>query len=72
MDYTTQYDSPWTVLLASDGTHLIGLWICGQKYDRATLSGEACRNDACLFLLRSETGWTGTLPENGRFRRNCR
>ena len=47
MDYTTQYDSPLgPVLLASDGTHLIGLWICGQKYDRATLSGEACRNDA--------------------------
>lgn len=46
MDYTTQYDSPLgPVLLASDGTHLIGLWICGQKYDRATLSGEACRND---------------------------
>jgi methylated-DNA-[protein]-cysteine S-methyltransferase len=46
MDYTTVYDSPLgTIQLASDGTHLIGLWLCGQKYDRATLSEESCRND---------------------------
>lgn len=38
MNYITEYISPiGAVTLASDGQALTGLWINGQKYDRATL-----------------------------------
>ncbi len=38
MDYTYHYTSPLgKITLASDGTHLIGLWFDGQKYFADTL-----------------------------------
>ncbi len=41
MDYITHYSSPIGELtLASDGDSLIGLWISGQKYYKATISKE--------------------------------
>ena len=41
MDYTAPYPSPLgTMTMASDGTHLIGLWFDGQKYFGSTLSAD--------------------------------
>ena len=41
MQYTSKYVSPiGDILLASDGTHLTGLWFERQKYFADTLSGE--------------------------------
>ena len=41
MLYTATYPSPvGNITLASDGNHLIGLWIKGQKYYGGTLSEE--------------------------------
>lgn len=38
--YTQTYLSPLgEILLASDGTHLTGLWFKGQKYEGSTLNG---------------------------------
>ncbi|MDR1088272.1 MAG: methylated-DNA--[protein]-cysteine S-methyltransferase [Coriobacteriales bacterium] len=38
MYYTTEYESPVGVLtLASDGEHLAGLWLAGQKYHGASV-----------------------------------
>lgn len=40
--FTTQLPSPvGTLLLASDGIALTGLWLSGQKYFAATLDGDA-------------------------------
>ena len=40
MYYITGYQSPIGALtLASDGAHLVGLWIEGQKYFASTISG---------------------------------
>lgn len=39
IDYIQGYPSPLgKITMASDGTHLTGLWFDGQKYDRAGLS----------------------------------
>ena len=41
MQYTSKYVSPiGDILLASDGSHLTGLWFERQKYFADTLSGE--------------------------------
>ena len=46
MWYRTQYTSPLgELLLASDGASLTGLWIEGQKYERATVVGEGQQRD---------------------------
>ena len=47
MQYTTHYDSPVGGLtLSSDGTHLTGLWMDGQKYFGSTLDQETQPMDA--------------------------
>ena len=41
MEYTRTYTTPiGPVLLASNGTGLTGLWIAGQKYEKATLGAQ--------------------------------
>lgn len=42
MHYTAQYPSPLGMLtLGSDGGHLTGVWMQGQKYFGATMAGES-------------------------------
>lgn len=44
--YTTRYSSPvGQMMLASDGDHLIGLWLDGQKYHGDTLFVERTERD---------------------------
>lgn len=39
MDFTSHYDSPLGgMMMASDGTHLVGLWFDGQKHFASTLA----------------------------------
>lgn len=56
MDYFSFYPScVGRLLLASNGTHLTGLWIEGQKYYAATLSDHASeKNDLPLFIQTKE------------------
>lgn len=50
MQYTNHYSSPiGAITLASDGTHLTGLWFDGQKYFAATLSGEQKEENLPVF-----------------------
>lgn len=53
MDYITYYSSPVGELtLASDGVSLIGLWLEGQKYYKATLSKDNKEyNELKVFTL---------------------
>ncbi|MBZ3935503.1 methylated-DNA--[protein]-cysteine S-methyltransferase [Methanimicrococcus blatticola] len=45
MFYSAQYPSPFGLItLASDGDHLIGLWIEGQKYFAGTVTEELIEN----------------------------
>jgi methylated-DNA-[protein]-cysteine S-methyltransferase len=40
MFYSTNYASPLGIItLASDGKNIVGLWLDGQKYFAATISG---------------------------------
>lgn len=52
MDYLSQAMTPLgRMTLASDGTHLIGAWFDGQKYDRAVLAPSAVRRpDLPVFV----------------------
>ena len=54
MFYSTHYLSPLgTITLASDGTHLVGLWLEGQKYFQATVDTlEENRNLPVLAAAR--------------------
>ena len=46
MFYSTHYSSPvGSLLLASDGKNLVGLWIEGQKYYGCTVSKETTEKD---------------------------
>lgn len=51
MDYFSRYSSPLgDITMASDGTHLIGLWFDGQKYYADTLDYEnEERDDLPIF-----------------------
>lgn len=51
MDYLSNYSSPLGAMtMASDGTHLIGLWFNGQKYYADTLdSKNEERDDLSIF-----------------------
>lgn len=54
MIYTTKTPSPvGTITLASDGRHLIGAWIAGQKYFARTISEETLRNDELPIFLQT-------------------
>lgn len=57
MTYLYHYDSPIGPLtLASNGAAITGLWMDGQKYDRATLKGEV-REDAAPAVFAAAARW---------------
>ncbi len=57
MYYTADYLSPVGMLtLASDGIHLVGLWIEGQKYFEKTISEPIVR-DRALPVLEETKDW---------------
>lgn len=68
MMYTTRYSSPvGQMMLASDGDHLIGLWLDGQKYHGDTLFAERTERDD-LPVLGEAKEWlnryfTGEKPQ---------
>ena len=46
MDFISHYDSPLCgMTMASDGTHLVGLWFDGQKHFASTLDKERLERD---------------------------
>ena len=46
MDFISHYDSPLGgMTMASDGTHLVGLWFDGQKHFASTLEKERVERD---------------------------
>ena len=68
MFYSTHYPSPLgTLTLASDGEHLIGLWIDGQKYFAATLKAPSVdKPDLPIFALATQwlnAYFAGERPE---------
>lgn len=57
MFYKTDYNSPIGIItLGSDGEHIIGLWIKGQKYFADTVKEEMHRNDG-LALFGQAKAW---------------
>jgi methylated-DNA-[protein]-cysteine S-methyltransferase len=82
MIYVTSYQSPvGDLTLAGDGVSLVGVWMAGQKYDRATLPAgtadggrDPVLGEARLWLDRYFSGRrpaAGELPlrpEGGAFR----
>lgn len=83
MVYSTHYSSPLgSIMLASDGDNLVGLWLEGQKYFAATVAEEITeRPDLPVFaatqhwLDRYFTGQRPAIsdvplaPEGGAFRK---
>lgn len=83
MMYSTHYSSPLgSIMLASDGDNLVGLWLEGQKYFAATVAEEITeRPDLPVFaatqdwLDRYFTGQRPAIsdvplaPEGGAFRK---
>lgn len=56
MSFITQHASPvGSLLLASDGVNLTGLWLEGQKYYAATLGGDATENHGLPVFARAKT-----------------
>lgn len=54
---SSEFDSPCGALtMASDGTHLLGLWIKGQKYFLGTLSEKPIINDG-LEIFHQTKDW---------------
>lgn len=68
MYYSGRYISPiGPAMLASDGTHLVGLWLEGQKYYASTVKEELHPQDD-LPVLEAARGWldryfAGKRPE---------
>lgn len=55
MYYQTTYSSPIGVLtLGSDGTHLIGVWLGGQKYFGGAVSGKMEQKDELLVFTAAK------------------
>ncbi len=58
MTFITVYDSPvGPIHLAADGEALVGLWLEGQKYFAATLTGEETEERAELEVFRQTEAW---------------
>lgn len=68
MYYSTTYPSPvGRLTLGSDGENLVGLWIEGQKYFKATVQGEGTEEES-LPVFRAVRSWldqyfAGEKPE---------
>jgi methylated-DNA-[protein]-cysteine S-methyltransferase len=66
LHYSTVYESPaGSLLLASDGVNLTGLWIKGQKYFAATLDDGAIRKDD-LEIFNRVRDWLDRYFAGGR------
>ncbi|MDR1359312.1 MAG: methylated-DNA--[protein]-cysteine S-methyltransferase [Coriobacteriales bacterium] len=82
MYYVTEYESPVGLLtLASDGEHLAGLWLAGQKYHSASVPLPLQRDDGLTAFatvknwldryfagLRPEIAEIALAPLGGEFR----
>ena len=68
MDYVSHYDSPLGAMtMASDGTHLFGLWFEGQKFFASTL-GKDCEERDDLPIFEETHRWldlyfAGVVPD---------
>ncbi len=66
MYYSTYYSSPLGPLtLASDGEHLAGLWLEGQKYFGDTVSGDMEERDG-LPVFAAARDWLDRYFAGGR------
>lgn len=66
MYYSTHYSSPLGPLtLASDGEHLAGLWLEGQKYFGDTVSGDMEERDG-LPVFAAARDWLDRYFAGGR------
>ena len=66
MYYSTHYSSPLGPLtLASDGEHLAGLWLEGQKYFGDTVSGDMEERDG-LSVFAAARDWLDRYFAGGR------
>lgn len=64
MYYSAVCPSPLGMLtLGSDGEHLIGLWLEGQKYFGGAVREALEERDGFPSLTRRGTGWPGILLE---------
>ena len=61
MDYTTRHETPLgTVLIASDGASLVGLWFEEQRHFATTLRDAVEEKDDLPFF---DEGWTSISQE---------
>ncbi len=70
MNFTSHYDSPvGKLLLASDGEHLTGLWLEGQKFYGAGLAQDTVPKDDLPVFVQTkswlEQYFLGKQPESG-------
>jgi methylated-DNA-[protein]-cysteine S-methyltransferase len=57
MNYAHRYDSPiGPLVLASDGTNIVGLWMEGQKYFGGTVAGTLAPNPG-LHVFSTASQW---------------
>jgi methylated-DNA-[protein]-cysteine S-methyltransferase len=68
MDFISHYDSPiGRMTMASDGTHLIGLWFDGQKHFASTLDKECEERDDLPFFDQTcrwlDIYFSGSVPD---------
>ena len=72
MYYSAVCPSPLGMLtLGSDGEHLIGLWLEGQKYFGGACGRRWRSGTGFPSLTRRGTGWPGILLEKSRCPPNC-
>ena len=72
MFYSTKYSSPVGPLqLASDGSHLVGLWMEGQKYFGGSVPGNlTAKDDLPVFTLARQwldEYFAGNKPDSARW-----
>ena len=66
MYYSTTHPSPvGTLTLASDGEHLVGLWLDGQKYHGGTVP-ETITEDSGLPIFTAARDWLARYFAGGR------
>ena len=72
MIHTAEYDSPiGPITLASDGTHLVGLWLRGQKYYGDGVPGEWTAEENLPVLAAGKEWLRRYLPERSRVPGSC-
>ena len=68
MDFISKYSSPLgDIMMASDGTHLVGLWFNGQKYYADTLNKTYEERDDLLIFEQThrwlDLYFSGQVPD---------